>query len=335
MSPKVKLSAYAVLLILAAWFAWGFYSDYTAVTEAAAAAASDTNAPAPAQTAVSNNPVSTNAATNTPLQETNAPPQDTNGVAAAETNPPPARTNASVSAPVRKPAPAPSEGAVRSAMVRYLAAFVGAVIGLGLLIASDVTRYFAPQALGDLFNEIEDAPRDPEYERAEAEWTNGKYLEAIQMMRDFLKKNPRQVHVALRIAEIYEKDLGNPLAAALEYEEVLKHKLPAERWGWAAIHLCNLYYRLNQPDKAVGLLRRIAGEYPRTGAARKARARLGLAELEEEVAESQPEAAAESGPEEETPFVIIDTPPAPPEPPREPPPEPPKSNLPPGFRPKK
>ena len=60
-------------------------------------------------------------------------------------------------------------------------------------------------------------------------------------MRDYYNKNPREVHVALRIAEIYEKDLNNHLAAALEYEEVLKKKLPAERWGWAAIHLVNLY----------------------------------------------------------------------------------------------
>jgi hypothetical protein len=140
--------------------------------------------------------------------------------------------------------------------------------------------------------------------------------------------------VALRIAEIYEKDLGNQLAAALEYEEVLKHKLPAERWGWAAIHLCNLHYRLNQPEKARKLLQRIAEEYPRTGAARKARARLGMTELEEEATESQTDAGAESGPEEERPIVIIDAPPPPLEPPPEPPPEPPKSNLPPGFRPK-
>ena len=56
-------------------------------------------------------------------------------------------------------------------------------------------------------------------------------------MREYLLKNPREQHVSLRIAEIYEKDLANPLAAALEYEEVLKQKLPAERWGWAAIHL--------------------------------------------------------------------------------------------------
>jgi hypothetical protein len=339
MSPKVKLTAYAVLLILAAWFAWGFYSDYTAVAKAAAAA--DANAPGAAQPAGTNNPGPANAATNASTPDTNAatnvPPQETNAVAAAETNPPPARTNAGVSAPAQKPAPARSEAATRSAMIRYLAAFVGAVMGLGLLIARDITHYFGSQAVDYLFSDIGEAPRDPEYERAEAEWANGKYLDAIQIMRDFLKKNPKQLHVAMRIAEIYEKDLHNDLAAALEYEEVLKKKLPAEHWGWAAIHLCNLHYRLNQPDQAQALLQRIADEYPRTGAGRKARTRLGMTELREEVAETETKAAVESEPEEESRIVVIEAPTAAElsaQPPPEEPPPPPKSNLPPGFRPK-
>ena len=134
----------------------------------------------------------------------------------------------------------------------------------------------------------------------EQEWANGNHLEAVNLMREYLKKNPREQHVALRIAEIYEKDLGNPLAAALEYEEVLKTNLPAERWGWAAIHLCNLYSKLNQHDKSVALLRRIDSEFHETAAAEKARKRLeelGLAtaepEPEQEVA---PEPAPTSGP---------------------------------------
>src|SRR5437764_6258662 len=105
-------------------------------------------------------------------------------------------------------------------------------------------------------------------------WANGDHLEAIKIMREYLAKNPREQHVAIRIAEIYEKDLNNNLAAALEYEEVLKHKLQPERWGWAAIHLCNLYFRLNQEQKAHDLLRRIVNEYPTTPAAEKARKRL-------------------------------------------------------------
>ena len=229
-------------------------------------------------------------------------------------------------------------------MIAYLAALIGAVIGLGLLMASDVSNFVGTQAIDFLFNDAGEGQRDPEYERAEAEWANGKYLDAIQMMRDFVKKHPRELYAALRIAEIYEKDLKNPLAAALEYEEVLKHRFTTERWGWAAIHLCNLYSKLNQSDKAVALLRRIADEYPKTGAAKKARSRLGIAEPEPEAAAEA--ATAEAGSEasgEQTVIVMEEHPPEleprkesptlPAKPPA--PSEPPKPSLPRGFRPKK
>ena len=229
-------------------------------------------------------------------------------------------------------------------MIAYLAALVAATIGLGLLIASDVTNFMGTQAIEFLFNDAGEGQRDPEYERAETEWANGKYLDAIQMMRDYVKKHPRELYAALRIAEIYEKDLKNYLAAALEYEEVLKHRFTPERWGWAAIHLCNLYSRLNKADKAVALLRRIADEYPKTGAAKKARARLGIAEPEPEApAEAAGGEAAPEADGEQSVIVMEEHPPeleprkeSPPSPAKPPEPsEPPKPSLPPGFRPKK
>jgi TolA-binding protein len=342
MNPKVKLSAYAVLLILCGWFAVGFYSNYSAVTkpapdtgaeEAATASENSTNA-------MTNHPAGANAAA---TGDTNAAAtMDTNAAATAETNAPPSQTNvpAKTSPAVSRPAPASDESSRRSVMIVYLAALVGVVIGLGLLITHDVTQFMGGQVVDFLFDDLGEGERDPEYDRAEAEWANGKYLEAIQIMRDFLKKNPRGLYAALRIAEIYEKDLKNNLAAALEYEEILKHKLPANKWAWTAIHLCNLYSRLNQSDKALALLHRVADEYPRTSAAKKARAHLGIAEPAFEAAEEETEAEPESM--EEGPAISMEehppeleprgpsqTPPPPPEPS-----EPPKPSLPPGFRPK-
>ena len=137
-------------------------------------------------------------------------------------------------------------------------------------------------ALKVLYNDEGEGLASPIYDQAEEEWANGNYLEAIRLMREYLSRNPREQHVALRIAEIYEKDLHNYLAAALEYEEVLRQKLPPERWGWAAIHLCNLYSsKLNQLDKAVALLRRLDAEYGETAAAEKARKRLAMIEAGE------------------------------------------------------
>ncbi|HKQ36571.1 MAG TPA: tetratricopeptide repeat protein [Verrucomicrobiae bacterium] len=191
----------------------------------------------------------------------------------------------------------------RSAMMGYAAGFFAVVVCAALLIAFDVSGFFADRFEKLVFDEEGEGHRDPEYEEAEKVWANGQHLEAIRLMREFLAAHPSEQYAALRIAEIYEKDLGNHLAAALEYEEILKKRLPADRWGRAAIHLANLYSgKLNRADDANALLRRIIDEHPQTAAAKKAREHLG-----------EPEPA---------PLVIEpETPTAP-------------SNLPPGFRPK-
>jgi TolA-binding protein len=187
-----------------------------------------------------------------------------------------AELQAQRSSPVAGPkAPAPAARRT-SHLAAHGAAFLGSVILLGLLVGREVSHYLAHRTVQVLYDEDGAGLANQEYEQAEQEWANGNHMEAIRLMREYLNRNPREQHVALRIAEIYEKELKNHLAAALEYEEILGHKLSPERWGWAAIHLCNLYYRLNQPDKAVSLLRRIDSEYGQTKAAEKARRRLAM-----------------------------------------------------------
>jgi tetratricopeptide (TPR) repeat protein len=190
----------------------------------------------------------------------------------------------------------------------YGALALGSLVVLALMFARDVSHTVADRVEEFIFNDDLKGVRDPEYDEAEKVWADGKHLEAIQLMRDYLKKHPSEQYVAIRIAEIYEKDLSNYLAAALEYQEILKKKLPPDRWGWAAIHLANLYSgKLDKPDEAEGLLRRIINEHPQTPAAKKARERLG----EPEQLIVTPVAVAVKPDKEE-----------------------PKSNLPPGFRPK-
>jgi tetratricopeptide (TPR) repeat protein len=202
----------------------------------------------------------------------------------------------------------------------FLGLFVASLAGLGALAAWDVSHYFGSRTERELTAEEFELPSDPAYEAAEEEWAKGNHLDAINLMREYLKRNPVEQHVAIRIAEIYEKDLNNYLAAVLELEEVLKQKLPREKWGWTAIHLANLYSgKLNQTAKALGVLNRIVQHYPDTAAARKARQRLGIPEPEEIAAgadanEAEPPSSPESTPPAE--------PPAP-------------SNLPKGFRTKK
>ncbi|WCJ59835.1 hypothetical protein NXS98_01570 [Fontisphaera persica] len=188
------------------------------------------------------------------------------------------------------------------------------IVALALLVARDFSRFFADRAVDFMYNDDGEGQKDQEYEQAEAVWRQGDYLEAIRLFRAYLEKHPREIHVALRIAEIYETNLGNYLAAALEYEEVLKKPIHPERWGLRAIHLCNLYHKLNQPAKATALLERIATEYSQTAAAKKAREKLGWPEPQ-----PTPETPAEPAPEEPAPQ----------------PEEPKGPALPPGFRPKK
>jgi len=180
---------------------------------------------------------------------------------------------------------APAKAEVKgSRMGLGIAGFLLGLLGLAGLVGWDLTQWFANRANRALGVEV-DAPKgkSAEYEAAEAEWAKGNHLDAITMMREYLTGHPGEQYVALRIAEIYEKDLANYLAAALEYEEVLNRNLPREKWGWTALRLSNLYSgRLNQPEKAVGILKRVMAEYPDTAAAKKARERMGVPEPTDE-----------------------------------------------------
>jgi TolA-binding protein len=305
MSNGIKIGLYLALILGATIFGYLAYRNYTFADvpvdgtplplatnrTTRVAESSNTNQPSSAGTATGTNLTPTATAA---VDPTNAAPNDAAVQTKSEIDPRTAR------------------GTARA--IGYGAGFFVMVVGLALLLGNDISNFFGNRALKLLYDDEGETPSTPEYEIAEQEWANGNYLEAIRLMRDYLNQHPREQHVALRIAEIYEKDLQNPLAAALEYEEVLKHRLPAERWGWAAIHLCNLYFRLGQQEKAVTLLRRIDSEYGHTSAAEKARKRLAQLEpssneIDESESESESEPAAE--------------------------PEPPPSNLPPGFKLKK
>lgn len=215
------------------------------------------------------------------------------------------------------PAPVPEDGGESHAgrLMKWGAFLFVFAVSLALMGAHDLSQLFAHRAERFLFSEEGEAMRDPDYELAEKSWADGNHLEAIQLMREHLKQNPRHQYVAIRIAEIYENDMHNYVAAALEYEEVLKHPITPERWGWAAIHLANLYSgKLNQPKLAETWLRRIVEEHSATSAAKKARERLGIPEPDAEPAAPAPSVEASSATAAESEST---------------------SNLPPGFRPKK
>lgn len=289
-----------------------------AVPPAAAAdtnAVADTNIVASATTNVADTATTTNGveAANVITNAT----ADTNGVATAAAAVAPKAKSDGKGDRKAGGKTAANGSAPRSRLGLWSGAFFLSAIALGGLIAWDIASFMGSRAVKVIADDDRTILKDKEYEEAEKLWANGKPLDSIRMMREYLQKNPREVHVALRIAEIYEKDLNNFLAAALEYEEVLTKKLPDDRWGWSAIHLCNLYFKLGNEQKAYALLQRIVKEYGETPAAEKARKRLKEVDpnlLAEAEAAAPPTKAASVPPPEA---------------------EEPKSNLPPGFRPKK
>lgn len=286
MNNALKIALYAICVVLAVYCGGAFlkafsarmdsraqrFGDLTGATEAAPAtedeATNQPAAPAVPPTAPASNLVVaavTNAATNIVAKATNAT------AVGATTNRPPT--------PQAKPAPSGRPAVEHSAHLGlYGALALGGVLGLALLIARDVSHFAATRTHQFMYNEEGKGIGDPLYDQAEQTWANGDHLEAIRLLREYLKRNPRELHARLRIAEIYEKDLNNALAAALEYEEILQTRFDADRWGWSAIHLCNLYARLNQPAKMDEWMQRIVNEVPETSAARKAREKLGLPE---------------------------------------------------------
>jgi TolA-binding protein len=311
MHPVLRITLYVVLAASAVFFGHRFLQAYSQRVDRAAQKYASEEAPAPAapegtnEVSVETTHVLPSATTNAlASSNTNTVVGDvTNRLDEAQTNLASATAVSGTNGPVvALPAARPATAAFGLSAALTLAS----VLGLALLVASDVSHYLASRAHHELYNDEGEGLSSPEYDQAEQAWANGDHMEALRLLRDHLNRHPRALHVAFRIAEIYEKDLANHLAAALEYEEILKHKLAPDRWGWAAIHLCNLYNRLNQPDKCEALLRRIVDEYGETPAAKKARERLGIPEGEVLEAAPETEAPAADGP-----------------------------RLPPGFRPKK
>jgi TolA-binding protein len=301
MNPKVKLVLYVVLAAGLVFFGYKTFS----IRDGA-----DDTAPASETNSATNTVVATNLGPATNVAETTNTAGGTNP--AGSTN---EATPASVAASSAEEPTARRASARVSRLMAYGGAALLSLVGLAILFSQDASRFVANRVNDFIFNDDLEGVKDPEYEEAEEVWKKGDHLEAIRLMRDYLKRHPREQYVALRIAEIYEANLRNHLAAALEYEEILKKKLPAERWGWAAIHLANLYSgKLNKTPEAEALLHRIIKEYGQTAAAKKARERLGVPEFQPQPASVAPH--------------------APPEPVSEKP-KPSDSNLPPGFRPKK
>ncbi len=197
---------------------------------------------------------------------------------------------------------ATATGATSARAIMYLGGLVATIIALALFVGYEVAHFFGERA-ERTFVESETEPDvpPPVLEEAEKIRKDGEPLDAIRILREYLQEHPTELRAMSRIAEIYNYDLKNHLAAALEYEELLKRKLPAEEWAWSALHLAKLYGRLNQQEKSIALLEKIDKEYGKTAAAGRARRALKGTTTADEIAQLEAEAEREEqGPQEES-----------------------------------
>jgi TolA-binding protein len=312
MNAQVKLGLYVITVLGTLIFGTLFVSVWRQSQSPPASVAQTVAEPeSPPPVALPDSPAEagTNAlATTDATDTTNAPAENNLKQAANERSP--------ESEPLPEGTLTATRGLGRVLLWGLLA--TASLVGLVGLGAYDLSQFAGQRATETLFDDQGEDVTATTYEQVEAAYGNGDYLEAIRLLRTVLEETPKAVHAKIRIAEIYEKDLNNPLAAALEFEEVIQGHLDPERKSWTMIHLVNLYNRLDKPQTAVAMLQRVAAEYPDTPAAAKARDRLSSAGFElpdpapaSEVSPSSPPTSPESSSRNAS------------------------SGLPPGFRPKR
>ena len=212
------------------------------------------------------------------LKETEDPVETT----PAKTNTPPAKIeteSTSTDGDTNEVAAAGSEDASKEdsgdGMMTYFAGMLVSLLTVAFFVARDVGQLTGNKVAKGFYDKSARSQKADLYEEAEQLWADGAYINCIDKMRVYTSLYPGEYHAHKRIAEIYENDLASYRAAAMEYEEILQMSLPPKRWGWAAIHLCNLYSgKLDETEKALELLRRVAEECPDTTPGEKARDRL-------------------------------------------------------------
>src|SRR5947199_4633475 len=74
------------------------------------------------------------------------------------------------------------------------AGMVLSLVGLGLMVAHDISGFIGSRALKDLYTDEGAQAASPDYDKAEEAWVKGNFVDAIQRMRDYLKQHPRQQH---------------------------------------------------------------------------------------------------------------------------------------------
>lgn len=149
---------------------------------------------------------------------------------------------------------------------------------LAMFVAWDVSQFLGWQAEKLFLGGGRLSSLTPTWWKAERLRKEENSDEAVRVLREAFEVHPRQWRLGVRIAEIYQHDLNNPLAAALEYEDILQRRLPRPARAWLMVRLATCYLLLKRLDDAAAKLREVKEKFPRTPAAEKAERRLARME---------------------------------------------------------
>ena len=155
---------------------------------------------------------------------------------------------------------------------------------LALFVAWDVSQFFGWQAESLFLGGGRLSNLTPAWWKSERLCKAGEADEAVRVLREASASHPRQWRLNVRIAEIYQHDLNNSLAAALEYKDLLKRRLPRPARAWLMVRLAACYLVLRRAGESTAMLRAVMEQFPKTPAAKKAEQRL--ARLQGEKAEN-------------------------------------------------
>lgn len=158
------------------------------------------------------------------------------------------------------------------------AVYLLAGAALALFVAWDVSQFFGWQAERLFLGGGSLSSLTPTWWKADRLRREQQVDEAIRVLRDAFEAHPRQWRLGVRIAEMYQHDLNNPLAAALEYEHLLQARLPRQARAWLMVRLGTCYLLLRRLEDAEAKLREVSEKFPNTPAAEKAERRLARME---------------------------------------------------------
>jgi len=145
---------------------------------------------------------------------------------------------------------------------------------LGVSVAWDVSRLLGDFA-GRLFVGSGSLPSfTPVLWKADRLVKQGEPVKALEGLRDHLRKHPRAWFLTVRVADIYQNALHDPLSAVLEYEALLEHRLPRRVRAEVMVRLAACRLHLRDAEGSTGLLEKVIERFPRTPAARTAARRL-------------------------------------------------------------